>query len=227
MHEARMTKVSVDVDTNPEARTPLIIVVDDDPDVREALCDLFLSVGLETLNFGSTRELLEIELPDRPACLILDVRLPGSSGLDLQNQLRAKGSAIPIVFLTGHGDIPMTVQAMKAGATDFLTKPVRDQTLLDAVAEALEAAVARRSEAAEIRKNLSFLKTLTSREKQVLHLVVKGQRNKQVAFALGISEITVKLHRANAMKKLGASSIADLVRTWESLRTELGDALEV
>ncbi|KJC60324.1 LuxR family transcriptional regulator [Bradyrhizobium sp. LTSPM299] len=219
-----MTNVDTGVDANPKEQSPLVLVVDDDQEVREALSELFLSVGFEAQAFASTREVLEQMPPDRPACLVLDVRLPGSSGLDLQNQLRADGCAIPIVFLTAFGDVPMTVQAMKAGATDFLIKPVRDQTLLDAVAAAIDGDIVRRAENAKVQKGISLLKALTSREKQVLNLVVNGKLNKQIAYELGISEITVKLHRSNAMKKMGTSSVAHLVRVWETLPSEMRTA---
>jgi FixJ family two-component response regulator len=154
---------------------------------------------------------------DRPGCLILDVRMPGSSGLDLQHRLARNGNPKPIIFLTGHGDIPMTVQAMKAGAIDFLTKPVRDQTLLDAVIAAIAADARRRAEAEVIERNVKRLETLTPREREVLHEVARGRLNKQIAYDLGISEVTVKLHRGNVMRKMQAASIGELIRTWETL----------
>ncbi len=203
---------------------PLVIVVDDDASVREALAELMQSAGLEARCFASTRDLLESDALERPGCLILDVRMPGPSGLDLQAQLSRSGNPRPIVFLTGHGDIPMTVQAMKAGAIDFLTKPVRDQTLLDAVVAGIERDAILRTEAAVVNRNIERLETLTPRERQVLREVAKGRVNKQVAYDLGISEVTVKLHRANVMRKLEAGSIGELIRVWESLPTDVRDA---
>jgi FixJ family two-component response regulator len=196
---------------------PLVLIVDDDRSIREALQELLLSVGTESACFGSTRELLDGKLPDRPGCLILDVRMPGSSGLDLQNHLAMNGDAKPIIFLTGHGDIPMTVRAMKAGAVDFLTKPVRDQTLLDAVAAGIARDIAQRASAQVVRQHVERLATLTTRERQVLREVAHGRLNKQIAFDLGISEITVKLHRSNVMRKMQAASVGDLIRAWEAL----------
>ncbi len=203
---------------------PLIIVVDDDAAVREALAELFLSAGLPSRCMASTRELLDADLLDRPGCLVLDVRMPGPSGLDLQHHLAERGHTMPIIFLTGHGDIPMTVQAMKAGAVDFLTKPVRDQTLLDAVIEGLATDAARRAEAAIVRRNVERLETLTPREREVLHEVARGRLNKQIAFDLGISEITVKLHRGNVMRKMEAASIGELIRAWEKLPPAMREA---
>lgn len=191
---------------------PLVLVVDDDDGIREALCDLLASVGLEALCFGSTPELLEAELPDRPGCLVLDVRLPGASGLDLQAELARAGNRLPIVFMTGHGDIPMSVRAMKAGAVDFLTKPFRDQDMLDAVAAAIAADRSRRRELAAARDAAGLADSLTAREREVMAGVVRGLMNKQIAGELGISEITVKLHRGNVMRKMGVRSVADLVR---------------
>jgi FixJ family two-component response regulator len=196
---------------------PLVIIVDDDPRVREALSDLIESAGLQPIGYASTRELLDADVLDRPGCLILDVRMPGASGLDLQHQLAEKGNPKPIIFLTGHGDIPMTVQAMKAGAVDFLTKPVRDQALLDAIAAAIERDIKQRASARVVKENLSRLALLTPRERQVLREVAVGRLNKQIAFALGISEVTVKLHRGNVMKKMQATSVGDLIRAWEAL----------
>lgn len=203
---------------------PLVIVVDDDPSVREALAELMQSAGLDARCFASTRDLLESDALERPGCLVLDVRMPGPSGLDLQAQLSRSGNPRPIVFLTGYGDIPMTVQAMKAGAIDFLTKPVRDQTLLDAVVAGIERDAILRAEAAVVNRNIERLETLTPRERQVLREVAKGRVNKQVAYDLGISEVTVKLHRANVMRKLKAGSIGELIRVWESLPAEVRDA---
>jgi FixJ family two-component response regulator len=205
---------------------PLVILVDDDSAVREALGDLLNSVGIDTLAFASATDFLEAELPDRPGCLVLDVRMPGLSGLDLQNHLTELGSGRPIVFLTGHGDIAMSVQAMKAGAVDFLTKPVRDQTFLDAVSRAIEADISRRTTATETQRYVELYRSLTPRERQVFRYVVKGSLNKQIAFELKISEVTVKLHRSSMMKKLNASSTAHLFGIWQSLPadTRMSDA---
>jgi FixJ family two-component response regulator len=200
---------------------PLVLIVDDDEEVRFALRELLMSVGIDACSFGSTQELLRAELPDRPGCLILDVRLPGASGLDLQQHLAAKGSTRPIIFLTGHGDIAMTVQAMKAGAVDFLTKPVRDQTLLDAVGTAIDKDISQRSAARLAKQYIDRYAKLTPREREVLREVVKGRLNKQIAFELGISEVTVKLHRGNVSRKLQATSIGQLIRIWELLPADM------
>ena len=200
---------------------PLVLIVDDDEEVRSALQELLLSVGIDACCFGSTQELLHADLPDRPGCLILDVRMPGASGLDLQQHLASNGHTRPIIFLTGHGDIAMTVQAMKAGAIDFLTKPVRDQTLLDAVAAGIEKDISLRTAARHIRQHLERYAKLTPREREVLREVARGRLNKQIAFDLGISEITVKLHRGNVTKKLQATSVGQLIRIWELLPAEI------
>ncbi|MHB2211586.1 response regulator transcription factor [Methylobacterium sp. CM6257] len=199
--------------------SPLVVIVEDDAGVREGLQDLLQSVGLDTVAFGSTRDLLAATLPDRPGCMVLDVRLPGSSGLDLQSKLAAMGNRMPIIFMTGHGDIPMSVQAMKAGALDFLTKPFRDQDMLDAIAVAIERDRARRAESAGVAELEALAATLTAREAEVMRHVVEGLLNKQIAHALGISEITVKIHRGNVMRKMAAGSVADLVRKTELLKT--------
>lgn len=202
---------------------PIVAIVDDDEAVREALSELVLSAGLSPLAFSSTPELLDADVLDRPGCLILDVRMPGASGLDLQHQLARSGNLKPIIFITGHGDIPMTVQAMKAGAVDFLTKPVRDQTLLDAI----HTAIARDAEwraMAEAGRNAAVLyETLTPRERQVLRLVVTGSLSKQIAFELGISEVTVKLHRSSMMRKMKAASLPRLLNTWQTLPGPIRD----
>ncbi|WP_316397990.1 response regulator transcription factor [Bradyrhizobium sp. 33ap4] len=208
------------LNTNTADR-PLVLIVDDDEEIRSALRELLLSVGIDACCFGSTQELLRADLPERPGCLILDVRMPGASGLDLQQRLALNGNTRPIIFLTGHGDIAMTVQAMKAGAVDFLTKPVRDQTLLDAVAAAIEKDVSQRAAAKRITQHAARFATLTPREREVLGEVARGRLNKQIAFDLGISEITVKLHRGNATRKLQATSVGDLIRIWEALPAEL------
>ena len=210
--------------TRASAEIPHVLIVDDDEEVRAALQELMLSVGLDATCFASTRELLDADLPRRPGCLILDVRMPGSSGLDLQNALTAKGDAPPIIFLTGHGDIPMSVTAMKAGAVDFLTKPVRDQTLLDSVDAAIKRDIARRGEAQIVKANTERLATLTPREREVFREVARGRLNKQIAFDLGISEVTVKLHRGNVMRKMQATSVGELIRAWESLPADVREA---
>ena len=210
-----------------EAEQPLVIIVDDDASVREALHELILSAGFQPASFASTRELLEANILDRPGCLILDVRMPGASGLDLQHQLAQLGNPKPIIFLTGHGDIPMTVQAMKAGAVDFLTKPVRDQTLLDAIAAGVERDIRQRAHQQKVNEHLSKLALLTPRERQVLRQVAAGRLNKQIAFDLGISEITVKLHRGNVMRKMQLTSVGELVRAWETLPADARERAEI
>lgn len=207
-----------------EEDQPLVAIVDDDASVREALAELILSAGLQPVSFASTHELLDADILDSPGCLILDVRMPGASGLHLQQHLAENGNPKPIIFLTGHGDIPMTVQAMKAGAVDFLTKPVRDQTLLDAVTTGIAMDAVRRAEAAIARRNIERLETLTQREREVLYEVVHGRLNKQIAFDLGISEVTVKLHRSNLMHKMEAASIGELIRAWETLPAQMRQA---
>ena len=200
---------------------PLVLIVDDDAAVRTSIEELMLSVGIDAVGFGSTRELLAADVPERPGCLVLDVRMPGSSGLDLQQHLAASGNAKPIVFLTGYGDIPMTVQAMKAGAIDFLTKPVRDQSLLDAVAAGIERDLAQRIGARRVGQHADRYATLTQRERQVFRQVAQGRLNKQIAFDLGITEVTVKLHRSGVMKKMAATTVGELIRAWDMLPAEL------
>ncbi len=207
-----------------DAARPLVLLVDDDASLREALSDLLQSAGLEPACFASTTELLEADLLDSPGCLILDVRLPGTSGLDLQERLLRSGNPKPIIFLTGHGDIPMTVRAMKAGAVDFLTKPFRDQDLLDAVVAGIAIDAERREQAAIVRRNVQRLESLTPREREVLREVARGRVNKQIAFDLGIREVTVKLHRSNVMRKMQVTSIAELIWAWETLPTSLRGA---
>jgi len=207
-----------------DASEPIVVIVDDDAAVREALSELILSAGFQPVSFASTREVLDADILDRPGCLILDVRMPGASGLHLQHHLAESGNAKPIIFLTGHGDIPMTVQAMKAGAVDFLTKPVRDQTLLDAVIAGIELDGARRANALVVRRNIERLETLTHREREILREVAQGRLNKQIAFDLGITEVTVKLHRANVMRKMEAGSIGELIRAWETLPMAMREA---
>jgi FixJ family two-component response regulator len=199
------------------AKDPVVFVVDDDASMRRALANLFQSVGLQVEAFGSAPELLQRQLPDVASCLVLDIRLPGLSGLDFQNELARANIQIPVIFMTGHGDIPMTVRAMKSGAVDFLTKPFRDQDMLDAVVAAIERDRKRR-EADKITANFQALfDTLTPRERDVLALVTSGLMNKQVAAELGLAEITVKIHRGHIMKKMGARSLADLIRMAETL----------
>jgi FixJ family two-component response regulator len=199
------------------ANEPIVFVIDDDASMRRALANLFQSVGLAVEVFGSAPEMLQSKLPDVASCLVLDIRLPGLSGLDFQTELAKANIHIPIIFMTGHGDIPMTVKAMKGGAIDFLTKPFRDQDMLDAVVTAIERDRKRR----EIEKVVAHLKalfeTLTTREREVLALVASGLMNKQIAAELGLAEITVKIHRGHIMKKMGARSLADLVRKAETL----------
>ena len=199
------------------AKEPIVFIVEDDVSMRRALGNLFQSVGLEVEVFGSASEMLKSKLPDVASCLVLDIRLPGLSGLDFQTELAKANVHIPIIFMTGHGDIPMTVRAMKSGAIDFLTKPFRDQDMLDAVVMAIERDRKRR-EADKVVANLQTLfETLTPREREVLALVSSGLMNKQVAAELGLAEITVKIHRGHIMKKMDARSLADLVKKAETL----------
>ncbi len=194
-----------------------VFVVDDDASLREALKSLLRSVGLRVEVFGSGADFLKIKLPDAAACLVLDVRLPGLSGLDFQAELAKANIQIPIIFITGHGDIPMTVRAMKAGAVEFLTKPFRDQDLLDAVQIALERDRARRTKDKAVNQLRMHFEALTPREQEVIGFVTAGLMNKQIAAELGVSEITVKVHRGNVMKKMGARSLAELVRMADML----------
>jgi FixJ family two-component response regulator len=199
------------------AQNAVVMIVDDDAAIRASLDSLFRSIGLETRLFGSPAELLGGSLPNGPACIVLDVRLPGVSGLDLQGQLSRQGIEFPIIFMTGHGDIPMSVRAMKAGAIDFLSKPFRDQDMLDAVTAALERDTQRRSASAAKEDLRAQYETLTAREREVMGHVTAGLMNKQVAGLIGLSEITVKIHRGNVMRKMGVRSLADLVRKAEAL----------
>jgi FixJ family two-component response regulator len=199
------------------AEEPVVFVVDDDASVREALSNLFRSVGLRAEAFGSAHEFLQYKLPNVPSCLILDIRLPRLSGLDFQAELAKADIHIPIIFMTGHGDIPMTVRAMKAGAVDFLTKPFRDQDMLDAVTAAIERDRNSRDEAKVLSNLHALFATLTPRERQVMALVTAGLMNKQIAAEIGVAEITVKIHRGHIMRKMAAKSLPDLVRMAELL----------
>jgi len=195
----------------------IVFVVDDDSSIREAIAILVKLAGLRVETFGTAQEFLRSKRPDLPGCVVLDVELPGLSGLDLQRELTAHGIKLPIIFITGYGDIPMSVRAMKAGALEFLTKPFRDRDLLDAIQQALERDCAARRHSREIAELREHFDALTSREREVMSLVVAGWLNKQIGFELGISEITVKIHRGRVMNKMGAQSLAELVRMTERL----------
>lgn len=197
---------------------PVVFVVDDDASMREAVQDLLASVGLEARGFASPREFLGAVRPDAPACLILDVRLPGASGLNFQQELALLGVHLPVIFITGHGDIPMSVRAIKAGAVEFLTKPFRDQELLDAVNAGIERSRAQRRDATVMVDLSERFATLTPREREIMALVILGRMNKQIAGELGISEVTVKVHRGQIMRKMQAKSLPELVRMGDVLR---------
>jgi FixJ family two-component response regulator len=196
---------------------PVVYVIDDDASMRSALSNLLRSVGLQAEVFDSPQEFLRSSEPEGPSCIVLDVRFPGRSGLDLQRDLTAAKRPLPIIFMSGHGDIPMTVRAMKAGAVEFLTKPFRDQDLLDAVAVALDKDRIRRAGEKRLDELRARLRTLTPREREVLHLVIAGRLNKQIAGELGVSEMTVKIHRRHMMRKMQASRIVELVRMADQL----------
>ena len=194
-----------------------MVVIDDDASIRKALDNLLRSVGLDVELFKSPQEFLQSDRPDRPGCIVLDVRFPGRSGLDMQRDLANVSTQLPIIFITGYGDIPMSVRAMKAGAVEFLTKPFRDQDLLDAVGVALEKDRTRRANEIRIAELRSRFTTLTARERQVLALVIAGRLNKQIAGELGVSEMTVKMHRRQVMRKMQAAGLAQLVRLADQL----------
>jgi FixJ family two-component response regulator len=196
---------------------PIVFVIDDDLSMRRALANLIQSIGIEVETFGSAAELLKNKLPEVASCLVLDIRLPGLSGLDLQTELAKANIRIPIIFITGHGDIPMTVRAMKGGAVDFLTKPFRDQELLDAVVSAIDKDRKRREADKAVASLRALYDTLSSREREVLGFVAGGLMNKQIAAELDLAEITVKIYRGHIMKKMQARSLADLIRMTETL----------
>ncbi len=198
---------------------PVVHIVDDDESLRASLESLFRSVGIQTRTYGSAGEFVDAARTDAPGCIVLDVRLPGTSGLDFQDQLIGLGIRFPVILITGHGDIPMSVRAMKAGAVDFLPKPFRDQDMLDAAAAAIERDRKRRVESGDTARLAESFATLTPREQQVMMLVTTGKMNKQVAGDLGLSEVTVKIHRGAAMRKMGARTLADLVRMADALKT--------
>ncbi|HEY7296866.1 MAG TPA: response regulator transcription factor [Xanthobacteraceae bacterium] len=200
------------IHTKDAEAKPVVFIVDDDPLMRKGLSNLIESMDLRAESFASAPEFLQVKLPDSPCCLILDIRLPGLSGLDFQAKLAAANIQVPIIFITAHGDIPMTVRAMKAGALEFLTKPVREQDLLDAIQAALHRDKTRHESERIVSSMRAKFETLSPREQEVMTCVTGGLMNKQIAHAIGITENTVKVHRGNAMRKMGAKSVADLVR---------------
>ena len=203
---------------------PLVFIIDDDAAIRESLSALLASAGIDGVGFASAQSFLEAVLPDRPGCLILDLRMPGASGLELQSQLGADGYKKPVVFLTGYGDVEVSVRAMRAGAIDFLTKPFRAQALLDAVNAAIEKDVLLRAEARAVKTHVDRLFSLTPRQRQVFHYVALGKLNKQIAFELGITEQTVKVHRSSVKRKLQVASVGELVRAWNALPADVRNA---
>lgn len=203
--------------TSAASEGPIVSIVEDDHEVRLSLDSLFRSVGLKTRMFSNAREFLEAKQPDLVGCLVVDVRLPGLSGLDFHDQLTRARSSIPVIFMTGHGDIPMTVRAMKAGAVDFLPKPFRDQDMLDAVTSALEIDRQRREGEVELEALRKRYCELSQRERQVMAMVTTGLMNKQIAGKLSLSEVTVKIHRGSAMRKMDARTLADLIKMSELL----------
>ncbi|MBW9051033.1 response regulator transcription factor [Rhizobium mesosinicum] len=200
---------------------PLAIVVDDDDGLRDAIADLLRSDGIECITFGSTQAFLRHPLDDRPGCIILDVQLPDLSGLELQEHLLAIDQQMPIIFITGYGDVPTSVRAMKAGAVDFLSKPIESEALLIAVQRAIDRDIARREVSARLDAVVAMVRSLSPREREVMDLVAQGLLNKQIAYMLGVSEITVKLHRGSMMKKMRSNSIIELIRRIEMVRDHL------
>jgi FixJ family two-component response regulator len=198
---------------------PVVVVIDDDPDIRTALQGLLETVELETRLFATASEFLASKRPQGPCCIVVDVRLPGLSGLDFQQQLATENIAIPVIFITGHGDIPMSVRAMKAGAVEFLTKPLRDQDLLDAIQAALRRDRARLEDEQAVAELRTRHKLLTAREREIMALLVSGRVNKQIAADIGISEVTVRLHRSQVMRKMRAGSLADLIRLADKIQS--------
>ena len=210
--------------TSRDESAPLVVIVDDDDDVRDALQELLASVSIDSVAYCSPEKIRNAVLPDQPGCLILDIRMPGQSGMDLYRELSNRGENKPVIFVTGHGDIPMSVQAMRAGAVDFLTKPVREQSLLDAVAAAINSDIEKRASDRVKNECSQKFSVLTPREREVMREMALGKLNKQIAFELGISEVTVKLHRGNLMRKMGTRYIGELIRAWDVLPKHVREA---
>jgi len=206
------------VTTNNSVKRPIIMVVDDDSGVRNAMRILLKSVGMESALYGSAQEFLAAYQPTQPGCLVLDIRMPGMSGLELQQQLNLRGAVLPVIFMTGHGDIPMAVEAMQHGAFDFLQKPFRDQDLLDRIQKALVKDAERREALGEHSRIRSHLESLTAREREVLDLMTQGKQNKAIAQDLGVSPRTIEIHRARVLEKMNAQSVAELVRMMLDLK---------